>query len=76
MDNGIMPKMNTLCIEKGRGIMAKLACEKVPLANIVTRWFLFVLTDNDTLKTNSPLRQISSPKLILLFLGFLDRSDT
>lgn len=37
VDNGIMPKMNTLCTEKGRGIMAKLACEKVPLANIVTR---------------------------------------
>lgn len=37
MDNGIMPKMNTLCTEKGRGIMATLACEKVPLANIVTR---------------------------------------
>lgn len=32
-----MPKMNTLYTEKGSGIMAKLACEKVPLANIVTR---------------------------------------
>lgn len=56
MDNGIMFKMNILCIEKGSGIMVKLVCEKVFLVNIVIRWFLFVFIDNDIFKINLLLR--------------------